>query len=421
MGISRFRNWNMQCIAATVVVGLLSFSGWAAAGTPPAILLRSFGLPVAPAGGVAGDLVMPVGSATKFSFDFGRVVIGEGGGTDAGMPRLRNRSLRGSGAAAGGGPRLRLLLNGVVDASGGRVTSSSSQLIVDAMVSPSTAVRSAPPFIFALDITGGLAFLEVSLPVAAQGNTPVRLQILGVTVLDPEGQPLAVLGFEIPPVPATPLPETTPTPTSTPAGCVACWPTATPTPGPCAELSTCGGTCSRACGDGTVVAGQCISQAGEGCECSALCTSPTPCGIGECFDTVTQHCTGQPCDSTLRCPLPNQLCDVGGRRCPCRPGPPPLPHGQICCQCKDRAPACFDFSFAEVQPICPPGCETFLGKECDAAADNCVALTPCASDKDCNDGNPCTIDRCSASGCAHDCVCVGPAGCGPGPARRPPR
>jgi hypothetical protein len=405
------------------------------------------------------------------------VVIGEGAGADPGMPRQRNRSLQGAGAVAGSGPRVRLLLNGVVDATGSRVTSSNSQLVVDALVSPSTAVTGAPPFIFPLDINGGLAFLDVSLPVAPQGNASVRLQILGVTVLDPEGQPFAVLGFELAPVPATPLPETTPTPTSTPdaegrcfkgsdcggasvpasqeaccrlepqpaqgtsgggfwcppdafdaatgqcatAGCIACWPAPTPTPEPCANLTTCGGPCNRTCGDGTIVAGQCAGQAGGGCECSALCTSPTPCGIGECFDSVTQHCTGQPCDSTLRCSLPNQICDVGGLRCPCRPAPPPLPHGQICCQCKDRTPACFDFSFVEVQPICPPGCETFIGKECAAAIDSCVALTPCASDKDCNDGNPCTIDRCTATGCAHDCICVGPAGCGPGPARHTPR
>ena len=172
------------------------------------------------------------------------------------------------------------------------------------------------------------------------------------------------------------------------------------------------------CADGTTVAGQCVADQSGSCECSAVCTAPTPCGIGECVDTMMFRCTGQPCDSSLRCPLPNQFCDVSGRRCPCQP-PPPLPHGHICCQCKDRVPACFDFSFVEVQPICPPGCETFLGQECDAAADACVPLAPCTSDKDCDDGNPCTIDGCTASGCAHDCVCVGPGACGPGPGLRP--
>jgi hypothetical protein len=46
-----------------------------------------------------------------------------------------------------------------------------------------------------------------------------------------------------------------------------------------------------------------------------------------------------------------------------------------------------------------------------------VPLIPCASDTDCDDGNGCTIDRCTADGCTHDCVCVGPMACGPGPGR----
>jgi hypothetical protein len=134
---------------------------------------------------------------------------------------------------------------------------------------------------------------------------------------------------------------------------------------------------------------------------------------------MTLSCTGQPCDAALHCPLPNQFCDVSGRRCPCQSPPPPLPHGHICCHCKERVPACFDFSYVEVQPICPPGCDTFLGQECDRTGDTCVPLVPCTTDQDCNDGNGCTIDRCTARGCTHDCVCVGPEACGPGPGRRP--
>ena len=194
-----------------------------------------------------------------------------------------------------------------------------------------------------------------------------------------------------------------------------CGPTPTPVPGPCANLATCGGACTLTCADGTTVVGQCASDQSSSCECSAVCAAPTPCGIGECFDTIAFRCTGQPCDGNLHCPLPHQFCDVSGQRCRCQPPPSPLPHGHICCQCKDRVPACFDFSFVEVQPICPPGCDTFLGQECDAATDACVALAPCASDKDCDDGNPCTVDRCMSGGCAHDCVCVGPGACGPGP------
>lgn len=197
-------------------------------------------------------------------------------------------------------------------------------------------------------------------------------------------------------------------------GCQFCAPPATPTPGPCANLASCNGSCTLTCADGTTVAGQCASDANGACQCSAVCAAPTPCGAGECFDTLTGSCTGQSCGPGLHCSLPDEICDVGGQRCPCQP-PPPLPHGHICCQCKDHGPACIDFSYVEVQPICPPGCETFLGQECDAAGAACVALTPCATDHDCDDGNDCTVDRCTASGCTHDCVCVGPAACGPGP------
>jgi hypothetical protein len=338
----------------------------------------------------------------------------------------------------------------------------------------------------------------------------VRVQIVGVTVVDPDGQAFATLGFELPAVPPTPLPSATPFATPTPGaegrcfkgpdctgrsvplsqeeccrpanpsgvspdvtswcppdqidpsteGCAAnacqtcgdcnarpacagpcelqcpdgiqlgvcetdsgcrcsatCGPTPSPTAGPCADLASCGGACTLTCVDGTTVAGECAGESGT-CKCTAVCAVPTPCGVGECFDTVTLSCTGQPCGPGLRCPLPNQVCDVSGRRCPCQP-PPPLPRGHICCQCKERVPACFDFSYVEVQPICPPGCEAFLGQECDRTNDTCIPLAPCAADQDCDDGNGCTTDRCTAGGCTHECVCVGPEACGPGPAQRP--
>jgi hypothetical protein len=43
----------------------------------------------------------------------------------------------------------------------------------------------------------------------------------------------------------------------------------------------------------------------------------------------------------------------------------------------------------------------------------------CEKDTDCDDGNPCSADRCLLGSCAHDCLCVGPRGtstCCPGPA-----
>jgi len=95
------------------------------------------------------------------------------------------------------------------------------------------------------------------------------------------------------------------------------------------------------------------------------------------------------------------------------PRPPPvLPHGHTCCECENAA--CTEFSWVEVEPACPPGCRMFMDAECEAPCQggphggpaSCVPLTPCTADADCDDGNGCTIDRCTLNGCTHDCVCV---------------
>jgi hypothetical protein len=501
--------------SSLVVLGLVMATARLVFGGPaPSIFLRTFEFPLSLTNSIAGDLIVPIGSASKLTFDSGKVAIGNlptATSPERSGARHRSRAQRFM-PASGLAPRARLLLNGVTDADGSLVSNTGNQLIIDAAVSPDSAALTPQPFTFPFDISGGLAFLDVALPIPARSDGPVRVQIVGVTVVDPEGQVFATLGFELPAVQPTPLASATPLATPTPetegrcfkgpncagqsvplaqdeccraanpssifpgitswcppdqidpstAGCDAtacqtcgdcgdrpacnglcatrcpdgsiqsgvceadsschcsatCGPTPSPTAGPCANLTSCGGVCALTCADGTTVAGQCADQNGT-CQCTAVCAAPTPCGIGECFDTMTLSCTGQPCGAGLRCPLPNQFCDVSGRRCPCQPPPPPLPHGHICCQCKHRVPACFDFSYVEVQPICPPGCETFLGQECDRTSDTCVPLAPCATDQECDDGNRCTIDRCTASGCTHDCVCVGPEACGPGPEQRP--
>lgn len=500
----------------TVLVGLglmMAAARLVFAGPAPGIFLRSFEFPVSFTGGVAGDLIVPVGSVSALTFDSGKVAIGSL--PTATLPG-RSAARRGSSAprflpASGPAPRVRLLLNGVTDADGSLVSNTGNQLIIDAVVSPDGAALTPQPFTFLFDISGGLAFVDAALPIPMRSDGPVRVQIVGVTVVDPDGQAFATLGFELPAAQPTPPPSATPLATPTPeaqgrcfmvpncmgrsvplsqdeccgtarpaavspdvrswcppdqidpstGGCSAnacqtcsdcsgrlacsgpctvrcpygiqsgvceadsgchcsatCEPTPSPTAGPCANLTSCGGSCTLTCADGTTVAGQCASDRNGTCQCSAVCAAPTPCGVGECFDTITLSCTGQPCGPGLRCALPNQVCDVSGRRCPCQ-APPPLPHGHICCQCKDRVPACFDFSYVEVQPICPPGCEAFLGQECDRTNDACVPLAPCATDQDCDDGNGCTVDRCTTSGCTHECICVGPEVCGPGPTRRP--
>src|SRR5262245_2033026 len=48
-----------------------------------------------------------------------------------------------------------------------------------------------------------------------------------------------------------------------------------------------------------------------------------------------------------------------------------------------------------------------------------TACNNCSSDVACNDGNPCTVDRCVDGTCEHGCICVEPGSalgcCGPGP------
>ena len=455
---------------------LLGTAAVASAGNVSTNMTRSFAFPLSFANGVAGDLVMPAGSATKLSFDAGMVAIGE-----LPVPLPQRTSRHGRAGDTGPffrprdeGPHVRLLLNNVVDEAG-PVTNTGNQLIIDAVVTPpGGASNGGPPFIVPFDIKDGTVFVDALLPVQSMADGSVRVQIVGVSVVDPGGQPFGVLGFQLPPSPSTPLAHTTPTPGGPPqllgqcfvgrtdcagpsyaasqkqccsraahggpengggawcppeqfdaatgrcltGACNACAPppAKTPTPGPCGDTQDCSGTCSLSCPDGTTVAGECVVDSQQLCRCDAVCRAPTPCDVGQCFDTLSFRCTGQACSPGSHCALPNQLCDVSGRFCPCEPPPPP-PYGRICCQCKAPSLACFDFQLVEVQPLCPPGCDTFMGQDCDGRSGRCVPLPPCSSDKECDDSNGCTVDRCTPDGCTHDCVCVGPHACGSGPTR----
>jgi hypothetical protein len=90
---------------------------------------------------------------------------------------------------------------------------------------------------------------------------------------------------------------------------------------------------------------------------------------------------------------------------------PMLPHGHTCCECGNAG--CEDFAWVEVEPVCPLGCQIVMDAECEApchggpqsGSATCVPLTPCNADDDCDDGNPCTADRCTINGCTHACVC----------------
>ena len=188
-------------MSIVAVLGLVMATARLVLGGPASsIFLRSFEFPLSFANGVAGDLIVPIGSASKLSFDSGKVAIGNLPATDTAgalgtAPPQPRSALH---AASGPAPRARLLLNGVIDADGNLVSNTGNQLLIDAAVSPGSAALTPQPFAFPFDINGGLAFLDVALPIPARSDGSVRVQIVGVTVVDPDGQAFAALGFELP-------------------------------------------------------------------------------------------------------------------------------------------------------------------------------------------------------------------------------
>jgi hypothetical protein len=114
------------------------------------------------------------------------------------------------------------------------------------------------------------------------------------------------------------------------------------------------------------------------------------------WDLCVPAPTATPEPSAIRTPMPTPI----------------LPHGHTCCQCENAA--CTDFSWVEVEPVCPVGCQTVMDADCEGACHGgpgdtpatCVSLMPCASDADCDDGNTCTVDHCTINGCTHECVCL---------------
>jgi hypothetical protein len=313
-------------VAAVVTCTVLFVPPWAAARRIPNGLGRAFNFPLSFFDGVSGDLVAPAGSLTTLSFGTGKVAIGA---LPFPLPAHMNRRLRGMTARrlsgpASTAPHVRLILTGVVDRVG-PVTNTGNQLIIDAVISPGSAASNPPPFTFAFDVRAGNALLDVVLPIQQLVDGPVRIQVVGVTVADPEGQPFGVLGFELPPARPSPSPTVTPTPVGSPA---------------------------------------------------ADAIAPTPgCPARQCFDTITFSCTGQACGPDGHCALPNQFCDVSGHRCPCA-SPSPPPRGVVCCQCADAVHGCFSLPFVETQPVCPPGCNPFVGERCDPATGTCVSPSP---------------------------------------------
>jgi hypothetical protein len=237
--------------------------------------------------------------------------------------------------------------------------------------------------------------------------------------------------------------------------------TATPTPTPTPQVGTCVGDCD---GDGSVTTDEIIRMVGfalngeltvndllgcpgvdQGCsgpdgvtvDCITVTVrdalygcgiKPTPMPTPQCrSDPCGGSCIiSPPCTPSSDTACPNVValgvcafnpvtgcrCEPVGQLSPTPKPTPVLEHGRTCCECADAA--CVDFTWVEVERLCPVGCQTFPDAECEAPCHPgpvggpaiCASLTPCKTDADCDDGNACSIDRCTIDGCTHACVCV---------------
>jgi hypothetical protein len=214
--------------------------------------------------------------------------------------------------------------------------------------------------------------------------------------------------------------------------------TPSPTPTPQCASVPCGGSCvlpfsclaGFPCPEFPVRLGQCQLADSGTCDCVPVLATPPP--------TPTPQCASEPCGGSCVIPPPcppGEACpeivsqpgecalDAAGS-CQCVPvtpppesSPTPTPgsaHGHTCCQCPDQVPACFDFEWEKDPLPCPVGCVTVTDAECQATCGpgpqagpaECVVFGTCTSDQDCDDGNPCSVDRCTPEGCTHECVCV---------------
>jgi hypothetical protein len=175
----------------------------------------------------------------------------------------------------------------------------------------------------------------------------------------------------------TPLPTPTPPPTPFPT-VKDCNPLAPD----CPSETTCGCCCGRY---------ECLPP--DAICCLIVCTlpttsTPTPTSrpaisacIGDCNGDgnvdVAELVTGV---NIALDTLPFSACPAFDCTSQCRPGPVP------------------------VTPI-PSVNVSCLIRAVNNALSGCPAA-PCQSDDDCDDGNGCSIDRCTPNGCTHQCVCV---------------
>ncbi len=195
-----------------------------------------------------------------------------------------------------------------------------------------------------------------------------------------EDSDCCITGSDCPPgICGTVLPTATPTST-TPTPTI---PTPTPmTYGSCTDIP-CGGTCliGPVCTPGTrcpkfaSYSGICEMVSGT---CTCVAAAPPPC-FGDCNGdgrvTVDELLLGV---NIALGSTPLTACPAFDCNSNCSAGPPP-PFSSVSIEC-------LVLGANHALHGCPSG--------------------PCKSDQDCDDANPCTIDRCTAAGCVYECFCA---------------
>lgn len=132
----------------------------------------------------------------------------------------------------------------------------------------------------------------------------------------------------------------------------------------------------------------------------AACDDGEFCNGDEVCDFVVGcvEATAQPCDDAVDCTV--DTCDEGGRACGHEPNHAACDDGIYC----NGVEQCATAGCSSGVPPC--GADS----TCDENADRCIAAPVlCLSQSECDDGNPCTDDRCVQGSCEFDwneLVCV---------------
>jgi len=255
---------------------------------------------------------------------------------------------------------------------------------------PGTVCPEAPCYLGACQLVAGSCACVPGMP------TPTPTPIPTVNQCDPSAQNCPV-GKQctcccgswvcMPPyLPCCALPCSEPTPLPTPTAT----PSATPTRGECNPLAPdcpADTPCSCCCGRWECLPPDAIC-------CLIACSSPPPPPTPTpTFPPATSACIGD-CNSDGNVDvaelvtgvnialgtLPFGACPAFDCTPQCRPGPVPVT------------------AFSNVNVGC-------LIRAVNNALSGCPPA-PCQSDEDCDDGNGCSIDRCTPNGCEHQCVCV---------------